>query len=113
MEDKKEPQPPLFEQLGAYIETRLKLAKYKAIDDGSAIFAGIIADVVVIVSMVLAFIFASFTLAYYLAEKLASDWEGFGCVALLYFIIAVIIKVNKRNLEKPIANAFVRKIFKH
>ncbi len=112
MEAKKEPQPPLIDQLREYAELRFKLEKYKAIDSGSTILSGILADVVVIVSMVLAFIFASFTLAFYLAEKLESYSGGFGCVALLYLVIAIIIKVNKKGLEKPIADVFVRKIFK-
>ncbi|MDB5117777.1 MAG: hypothetical protein JWQ79_3269 [Mucilaginibacter sp.] len=112
MEAKKEPQPPLIDQLKEYVELRLKLAKYKAIDGGSTIIAGLIADVVVVISMVLAFIFASFTLAFYLSEVLNSYWGGFGCVALLYLLIAIIIKYNKKNIEKPIANAFVQKIFK-
>ncbi|MES2378359.1 MAG: phage holin family protein [Bacteroidota bacterium] len=112
-EAKKEQQPPLFDQLRDYAEIRFKLAKYQAVDGGAAIFASFIADVVVAISMVLAFVFASFTLAFYLSEVLQSYWEGFGCVALLYLVIAMVIKLNKAAIEKPIANAFVRKIFKN
>jgi len=113
MEPNKEPQSPLIDQLTEYAETRIKLAKYKAIDGGSSVIAGIIADVVVIISMVLAFIFASFTLAFYLAEALDSFWKGFGCVAIIYLIIAVIFKMNKAGFEKPIANKFIQKFFKN
>jgi hypothetical protein len=111
-EAKKEPQP-VFDQLKDYAEIKLKLAKYKAIDSGSTIFASVIADVVVAISALLAFIFASFTLAFYLAEVFQSDWKGFGCTALIYLLIAVIIKYNKSGFEKPIANAFVMKFFKN
>jgi hypothetical protein len=112
-EAKKVPQPPLIEQLKEYAEIRFKLAKYKAVDGGSTVLASLIADVVVVMSMVVAFVFASFTLAFYLAEVLQSYWEGFGCVALIYLLIAIIIKVNKGAIEKPLANAFVKKIFKN
>lgn len=112
-EAKKEQQAPLFDQLREYAEIRFKLAKYQAVDGGSTIFASLIADVVVAISMVLAFVFASFTLAFYLADVFQSYWEGFGCVALLYLLIATVIKFNKDAIEKPIANAFVRKIFKN
>ena len=105
-------QPPIIDQLREYAETRIKLAKYQAIEGGTSIAASIIADVVTIISMVLAFVFASFTLAFYLASVLDSLWMGFGCVALLYLIIAIAIKVNKKSLEKPIVNAFIKKIFK-
>jgi hypothetical protein len=113
MEAKKEPQPPLIDQLKEYAEIRIKLAKYKAIDGSSSVIASIIADLVVVISMVLAFIFASLTLAFYLAEVFGSEWKGFGCVTLLYLIIAVLFKVNKAGFEKPIANAFIQKFFKN
>lgn len=113
MEPEKETPPPIIDQLKDYAETRIKLAKYQAIEGGSSIAAGLIADGVAIGSMVLAFIFASFTLAFYLGDVLGANWKGFGCVAVIYLIISVAIKLNKKNLEKPIANAFVQKIFKN
>ena len=113
MADEKETPPqPIIDQLREYAETRIKLAKYQAIEGGTSIAASLIADVVVVMSMVLAFIFASFTLAYYLSDVLDSFWEGFGCVALIYLIIAVVIKLNKERIEKPLANLFIQKIFK-
>ena len=112
-EAKKETAPPLIDQLTAYAETRIKLAKYKAIDGGSSVVASIIADLVVVVSMVLAFLFASFTLAFYLSQVLKSYWQGFGCVTLIYLAIAIVIKINKKGFERPIANAFIQKFFKN
>jgi hypothetical protein len=107
------PPPPLFDQLREYAETRLKLAKYQAIEGGTSIAAGLIADLVTVISLSMAFIFASITLAYYLGTVLGQVWMGFGCVALLYLIIALAIKYNKKRLEKPIVNAFIQKIFKN
>src|ERR1022692_4230731 len=104
MEAKKETPPPIIDQLKEYAETRIKLAKYRAIEGGSTVAASLIADVAVIVSMILAFLFASFTLAFYLGEVLGANWMGFGCVAILYLIIALILKVNKQRIEKPIAD---------
>jgi len=113
MEAKKETPPPLIDQLKDYAETRIKLAKYQAIDGGTTIAASIIADIISSISAMLAFIFASFTLAFYLAQVLNSYWGGFGCVALIYLIIAIVIKVNKKALEKPIVNAIIQKLFKN
>ena len=112
MEDKKEAQPPIIDQLKEYAETHIKLAKYRAIEGGTSIAASLIADVVVIFCMLLAFIFASITLAFYLAYLFNSDWEGFGCVALMYLIIALVVKYNRKSLERPVINAFIQKIFK-
>ena len=114
MEAKKEtpPLPPIVDQLKEYAETRFKLLKYEAIEGGTSILASMITDVITAISMILAFIFASFTLDYYLYDVLDSFWEGFGCVALIYLIIAVVIKLNKERIEKPLANLFIQKIFK-
>ena len=112
MEDKKEPQPPIIDQLKEYAETHIKLAKYRAIEGGTSIAASIIADVVVIFCMLWAFIFASITLGFYLSSLFHSDWEGFGCVALMYLIIALVVKYNRKSLERPVINAIIQKIFK-
>lgn len=115
MEAKKEtppPLPPIIDQLKEYAETRFKLLKYEAIEGGTSILASAITDVIVTISMLLAFIFASFTLAFYLGDVFNSLWQGFGCVALIYLVIAIIIKLNKNAIEKPLANIFIQKIFK-
>ncbi|BAU52220.1 phage holin family protein [Mucilaginibacter gotjawali] len=112
MEAKNDTPPPLIDQLKDYAETRIKLAKYQAIEGGTTIAAGLISDLVTIISMVLAFLFASFTLALYLGSLFHAWWMGFGCVSVLYLIIALAIKYNKKRLEKPIVDAFIQKIFK-
>jgi hypothetical protein len=115
MEAKKEtppPLPPIVDQLKEYAETRFKLLKYEAIEGGTSILASVLTDAITAISMVFAFVFASFTLAFYLADVLGSLWEGFGCVALIYLIIAVVIKLNKERIEKPLMNLFIQKIFK-
>jgi uncharacterized membrane protein len=113
MEPKTDTPPPIIDQLKDYAETRIKLAKYQAIEGGTTIAASLIADTITTISMVLAFIFASLTLAYFLGEEVFhATWAGFGCVALLYLAIALGIKYNKKKLEKPIVNAFIQKIFK-
>jgi len=112
MEDYKETPPPIIDQLKEYAEIKFKLAKLRAIEGGTSIAASIIADVAVIICMVMAFMFASITLAYYLSYVLNSLWEGFGCVAILYLIIALVVKFNKKSLEKPIINTIIQKILK-
>ncbi len=113
MEAQKETPPPIIEQLKEYAEVRIKLAKYQAIEGGTTIAASLIADVVTVISMLLAFIFASLTLAFYLGKVFGSDWMGFGCVSIIYLVIALFIKYNKKMLERPIVNAIIQKIFKN
>src|ERR1700742_1868345 len=112
MEPEKETPPPIIDQLKEYAETRIKLAKYQAIEGGTSIAAGLAADVVVFISAVLAFIFASVTVAYLIGKLVHADWIGFGCVALIYLIIAIVVKVKKKVLERPIINALIKRIFR-
>lgn len=108
----KEPQqPPALDQLRDYVETRIKLSKYKVIEKSTSVIAGIVTDVIIVVCLVLTFLFASFTLALFLADVFHSYWKGFGAVALIYLIIAVVVMMAKDGFKKPIINTLIKKIF--
>jgi len=110
--DKKEQQPPIIDQVKDYIETYIKLARLRAIDRGTTIFAGMVTDLFIILGLSLTILFASITLALYLASVLHSSWQGFGCVALIYITVIVFVMVFRKSLEKPIVNTLLRKFFK-
>ena len=110
--NEKPAQDSVLDELGDYAETNFKLLKYKAIDSSSSFIADIITDLILISCLLMLFFFASLTLAYYLAWRLDSVWEGFGCVTVLYILVAVIITFLKKGIERPIINAVVRKFFK-
>ena len=112
MEEEKEATKPIIEQLKEYVETRIKLAKLQAIEGSSTVFASLITDALIALTIVLAFLFASFTLALYLGRVLGEHWAGFGCVAGLYLILALILKYSRKKIEKPITDAFIKKLFK-
>lgn len=110
-EEKKEQYPPIVDQLREYAETRIKIARYKAIDKGTSAVAGMVTGAVTAVCFILTFLFASFTLALFLAKVLGSYWQGFGIVALIYLIIAVVVKAAKNSIKKPLIDLMVRGIF--
>ena len=112
MEDKdKKEQPPIVDQVKEYLDTYIKLARLRAIERGTSIFAGIVTDVFVVLGLSLTFLFASITLAFYLAQVMHSYWQGFGCVALIYIIVIVFVMVFRKSLERPIVNALLKKFF--
>lgn len=113
MEEDKNPTQSFIDQLKEYVETRIKLAKYQAIEGSSTVFASLMTDALIALTIMLAFLFASFTLALYLGHVLGAHWAGFGCVAVLYLILALIIKYNRKKFEKPITNSFIQKLFKN
>ena len=103
---------PIVDQLKEYAETRFKLVKYEVIERSTSIISDIIVELVIIFSLLLTFLFASFTLALFLADVFHSYWQGFGAVALIYLLIAIIVMAAKRGFERRIVNAMIRKIFK-
>ncbi|WP_448701577.1 phage holin family protein [Mucilaginibacter sp. AW1-3] len=113
MEDTKEAKPGLTDQLKQYIETRIKLARYQAIEKGTSFFANLITEVFVLICIAFTLFFATVTLGLYLGSVLGSYWEGFGCVTLLYFFTALVVSKIKRKLIEPrIVNFLVRKLLK-
>jgi hypothetical protein len=113
MEDKdKKEQPPIIDQLKEYIETYIKLARLRAIDRGTSIFAGIVTDLFIILGLGITILFASITLALYLATVFHSYWQGFACIAFIYIVVIIFVMVFRKSLEKPIVNALLKKLFK-
>ena len=112
MEPEKETPPPIFDQLKEYAETQIKLAKYDAIDRSSKFLASFITDMVVGVAFVLTFLFLSLAIAFGLSNIFHSYWAGFGCMAGLYLIIAIIIIMIKDKIQQPLINIFIKKFFK-
>ncbi|WP_040627700.1 phage holin family protein [Mucilaginibacter paludis] len=111
--ENKEEQPGLTDQLKQYIETRIKLARYQAIDKGTSFFANLVTEVFVLLCTALTFFFATLTLAFLLGQLLGAIWMGFGCVTLLYLFLAMIVSAIKdKHLEPRIINFLIKKIFK-
>ncbi len=106
--------PPIIEQIKEYVETRIRLVKYKVIDQATAIIANAIAYAIVAVLGLIILLFASITLALFLGSVFGSDWAGFGCVTLIYIILAVLVLVLKaKYIETPLIGFFISKLFKN
>ena len=113
MEEKKEIDlEDIFLDAKAYIDIRVEHAKLSAVEKGAKIFADLITNGAVFICFILAFLFASFTLALYLSEVLGSNVKGFACVAAIYLLLSVIVYLTKEKyIEKLLVNLFIRKYF--
>ena len=111
MEEQKQTPPPIIDQLKEYAETQIKLAKYEAIDRSSKFLSSFIVDVVIAVAFMLTFLFLSLTAAFLFSIWLGSYWAGFGCMAGLYLLFAIIIVLAKNKIQKPLADMFIKKFF--
>ena len=101
-----------IKQLKKYLETRFKLLKCEAIEEGSSIISGIITDVIMIVIFTIAFILFSVTIALLLGKLLESNWLGFACVTVLYLLIAMFHRIFKISIENVLIRIFIQKLFK-
>ena len=111
-ENKEKDLEEIFSDAREYIDTRIEYTKLSAVEKGSKIFADLITSGAVVVSFILAFLFASFTLALYLSDVLGSYARGFGCVAGIYLLLSVIVYLTKdKYIEKILVNLFIKKYF--
>lgn len=105
--------PPIIEQIKEYVETRIRLIKYKVIDQATGIIASLIAYTIVAVLGLLILLFFSITLALFLGSLIGSYWAGFGCVTLLYIVLAALVLILKaKYIEAPLIGVFITKFFK-
>ncbi len=102
----------LIEDAKGFLEARIEYTRLYLLEKVSKIFADLVTSTVVIVCFVLAFLFGSITLALYLSDVLNSFTAGFGCVSLIYILLAVVVYVLKdKYIEKAIVDIAIRKYF--
>ncbi|MDO7742155.1 MAG: phage holin family protein [Pedobacter sp.] len=113
MEEKKEKNfEEIISEAKTYLDTRVEYTRLFFIKRASKLFADIVTSAVVVVCFVLAFLLGTITLALYLASVLNSATAGFGVVALIYLLIAVVVFLAKdKFIEKAIVNFTIRKYF--
>lgn len=113
MEDQKEKDiESILLDAKAYVDTRVTYIRLSMVEKGAKIFADLVTSTTVIVCFVLAFLFASITLALYLSDVLGSFAKGFGAVAGIYLLLSIIVFLTKdKYIEKVLINVFIKKYF--
>jgi len=102
----------IFEDAKGYLEARVEYTRLYLVEKVSKIFADLVTNTVVIVCFTLAFLFGSVTLALFLSSVLGSYTGGFGCVSLIYILLAVVVYLTKdKYIEKAIINIAISKYF--
>ncbi|HEY0054820.1 MAG TPA: phage holin family protein [Pedobacter sp.] len=111
-EPKEKATPDVIALLKEYIATKVELTRLTLLEKVTVVTANLITDSFVLIMGLLTFLFASFTLALYLGERLDSYAAGFGIVALIYLSLALIMFFIKDKLvEKYLHNFMVKRIF--
>ena len=111
-ENKEKDLKDLFDDAKSYLDTRVEYTRLYLVEQVSKIFADIVTNAAVIICFILAFLFGTFTLALFLSDVLGSYARGFGCVALIYVLLALIVYYTKEKfIEKAIINFTIRNYF--
>jgi len=102
----------LYEDARTYLDTKVEYMRLYLVEKVSKIFADIVTNAVVVICFILAFLFGTVTLALFLSDVLGSFTRGFGCVALIYALLAMIVYYTKdKYIEKAIINFTIRNYF--
>ena len=104
--------PPIIQELKAYLKTRFTLLKYETIEQAVVILADLLVDLVIMVSLLMAFIFFTIAFAFLLAMLFKSYWIGFGLASFLYLLILLFGHLLKKPLQNSLIETFVSKTFK-
>ncbi|RQO67855.1 phage holin family protein [Pedobacter sp. KBW06] len=111
-ENKEKDLEDLVEDAKGYVNTRLEYTRLYLVERGSKMFADMVTNATVAICFLLAFLFGTFTLALFLSDVLGSYTRGFGCVALIYILLAMIVYFTKEKyIEKAIINFTIRRYF--
>ena len=111
-ENKEKDLEDLLEGAKGYVNTRLEYTRLYFVEKGSKIFADVVTNAAVVICFLLAFLFGTFTLALFLSDVLESYTRGFGCVALIYIFLALVVYWTKEKyIEKAIVNFAIRNYF--
>lgn len=102
----------LYEDAKIYIDTRVEYTRLYLVEKISKVFADVVTNATVILCFILAFLFGTITLALFLSDVLGSYARGFGCVSLIYVILALIVYFAKEKyIEKAIINFTIKNYF--
>ncbi len=113
MKEQEEDEPGLIDQIKEYARVRKDLALLTAADKASQLFANMISNMALGICCLFTLITGSFACGFMISEKMGNTYSGFFIVAGFYLLIALIVLFTKdKYLEKPIANAFIKKVFK-
>ncbi len=111
-ENKEKSIEDLVSDAKAYLDTRVEYTRLYLVEKISKVFADLVTSAAVIICFILAFLFGTVTLALFLSDLLHSFTKGFGCVSLIYILLAIIVYVTKdKYIEKSIINFAIRKYF--
>ncbi len=102
----------VYEDGKKYLQNRIEYAELNTVNRGSRVFADILTEVTIVIFFLLAFLFGSVTMGFYLSGFFESNTVGFGIVAGFYILLAVIVYFTKdKYIERVIIDRIIKKYY--
>lgn len=101
----------LFENAGAYLETRIDLLKLKAVSKSSDIMSSIVSRLVILVFLFFGIFILNIGLSMWLGSLLGQVFYGFFAVGGFYILLAILAIVFKGKwIKAPVNDILVKKM---
>ena len=98
--------------LNNYVKTNIELIKLEATEQTSNIGSQLMANLLVLLTGILLLLFVSLGAGFYISNYFNNNYSGFMVVAGFYFLIGLLLLLNKKNLiEKPIRNKIIYRMY--
>jgi len=101
----------IWSDIQSYFNIRFEMLKLTAIEKGSKLAADLITNTIVVITLLMAFLAGSVTLAFYFSALLKSYTLGFGCTAVFFTLSALLIGWKKLAIENFLAGLVIRRYF--
>jgi Putative Actinobacterial Holin-X, holin superfamily III len=112
--DKEQPKntlESLFESTSNYIETRVELAKLKAVKKSSEVASTLISKMIIGGVVFLFLMVFNMAVGFWLGDMLGKNYYGFFVLALFYLVVGIVIYASRDKwLKTPVANSIIKSI---
>lgn len=103
----------LLDRTKDYVETRIELAKLKAVDKSADVISSVASGLVTMVVMIFFFIFLNIGLGLLIGDLLGEAYYGFFILAAIYLITGLLFKSKgEKWVKDPVSVMLIKKLFK-
>jgi uncharacterized membrane protein (DUF485 family) len=102
----------MLTEIRKYVETRIDLIQYKAIDKSAHLASSLISSVILLFGSFLAIFLLTFGAAFFVGELLGKTSYGFFAVGGFVLLLVILLIVFRRRwLNAPITDNIIKDIF--
>jgi hypothetical protein len=100
----------IFTKAVDYTTTSIELVRLKAVDKVSDVISTVIPHALVLCLIVLALLFVSLGLSFWIGDLLGKTYLGFLVVGGFYLLVGVILRLFHTKIKKTVSNYLVNQL---